>query len=629
MNNEYEDYESDDVYAGLEDWEITIAECVKESDKEVNDEDKLTVFSNLIMEAVKSKLINSSNWDEVKPLLTDVVSAFRGCVSDYLYLFSLRINAEKKIADLEDKLTGSAKEDSNTKKSISHNKMLLESSIKQVEFIIKSDLAFIKNDDVMIERVHHDRYGSYFSMCKDTGLFKSKPSIFGDKTLISLLRHNLEQMGRNKRETGISFAYLGADIYNMAMAQSQFLRPTHGSKHHEFFDILFTSVCPSPTVRRVLLDSIAWKWYRPEEFRLPSPVFSGAGGAGKSGIGMIMNTIVGSRNTIWAANITEDSIKNNSYLTGKWMVNFDDLLPIAKDSKEHQFIKKIVHNPSFECRDLYAKAKTIDTTAWCWFNGQSTNGEKCPIPLEGDGATGVDRRFLPILIKKNLVEVVKELKPELGEDEVLPYIDRCFNTICTDKNEVAKWLGNIIDASGVLTKAKDEYPRAVMEEDYLHLTGEKNQQIVDVFTEVFVSRNFDFIYTKELYNLYLAHCDDMAVAVQYRKTFKNFTKSINDLLEKEGKTANFTYGRFAASRALKKDYVTGWRREKILITGQKCISEQEPEWTTKMPNGKFVMNNGMSITDLSVPLIADSIDDSEDVVVSMQEKMKEISKKKR
>jgi hypothetical protein len=436
-------------------------------------------------------------------------------------------------------------------------------------------------------------------------------------------------MGRNKRETGISFANLGADVYNMAASQSQFLRPTYGSKHHEFFDILFTSIAPSPTVRKVLLDSIGWKWGRPQEFRLPCPVFSGEGGAGKSGVIMIMNTIVGTRQVIGAANITEDSIKNNSYLAGKWIVNFDDLLPVARESREHQFIKKIVHNPVFECRDLYAKAKSIDTTAWPWFSGQSTNGEKCPIPLEGDGVNGVDRRFLPILIKKNLVEVVREMKPDMTENEIPLYIDRCFNTICTDKVEVAKWLGNVVEASGVLTKAKEEYPRALMEEDYLHLTGEKNQQIVDVYTEVFISRNFDFVYMFELYNVYLAHCDDMAVAAQYRKGFKNFTKAINDMLAKDGRNANFTYGRFAASRALKKEYVTGWRREKILIDGQKCISEKEPEWTTKTPQGKFVMNNGMSITDLSVPLIDDSVDDAGDVVVVLHEKMKDLTKQKR
>ena len=539
------------------------------------EEQQLEVIIDNVLNGIKNRLITGDVWLDIRSAVEELVRLCRVIPNDYMYLFNTMMGYESNLVMLEGKLTGSDNDKATLNRiaGIQHAKTVGE---KMIRHIIDYNLAHLLENEKLIKLEYSEEYGDIYTLCSDAAYLKSRPSIFPSGRKDSpLLYSHLEGMARNKSKKGVSFRKLPSSFYNMAPNPSLWLQPVFGQSHHEFFDILFECLAQDIDARQRLLDCIAWKYRRPWIITLPSPVFCGVGGAGKSGVGIIFKTIVG-RNTVnWAAKITDDSMKNTGFMVGKWIVNFDDLLIIKNKSKEFDFIKSTCFNPTFIVRDLFEKSNEADMTAWIWFNGNPAGEDKCPVPLEGDGATGVDRRFMPFIIRKSLIQVYQEHYPNLSVTEAKAAIDYHFNNTCTNREEVAKWLGNIVEKSNVDNLTDKEHPITYHGNDYKCLAAQVSKQVNEVFSFVFEQQRPDFISVKDLYSTYVAHYIEDGGDPKFKKQKTAFTSDINTI-----NNTVYQYGKWNTARASGGSQICGWRLPPVTNkNGQvPCVDPETPEW---------------------------------------------------
>ena len=287
---------------------------------------------------------------------------------------------------------------------------------------------------------------------------------------------------------------------------------------------------------------------------------------------------------------------------------------MAAKSKEYQFLKTTVSNKTFLCRDLYDKAFESDTTAWIWISGNPTDNEKCPVPLEGDGTRGVDRRWMPYIIKVDLVHVYMNHYPKMSIAQAQEEIDYHFNNTLTDSDEVAKWLGNTIEKSGVDTKKKIEYPRTYHGHDYVVLTSQVSKQVQQVYDFVFVQEKPEFISVTDLYDTYRLHCLDNNIDKKFIKRKDQFIGDIKKI-----NNSSYEYKKWNKSRQSGGSQISGWRE---VGYDSVAVDYTLADWLENDALGDKKMKSDYEI--LSYPLFED-LPKSE---VSLADKMKKLKGKK-
>lgn len=506
-----------------------------------------------LMDGITNNLITAEIWNDISPAVS---LKFPYHTKEYLYMFEQTIYYTNRIntatGDTPDEIQAII--DSLTDQRTT--------TIQLIKFVISYDLVHVLNEGALYFRQYSPKIGSDFIKCDPSKFIETKVGIFrSGKSNRYILFQVLSDLGRAKHLKGISFESLPPEFYNMAPDPNLWLKPVFYHPHNSFFDLLFEALVPIKEVRERLFECIVWKYLHPEDINLPSPIFCGAGGVGKSGVGQIFKTIVGNRDVSWSASITQDSIKNTGFMLGKWIVNFDDLPIIKKDSVEHGFIKSVCHNKTFLCRNLYEKGYDADTTMWAWFNGNSTNEEKCPVPLCGDGELGVDRRFMPIIVHEDLLTIFRKHYPELPNGDLLYLINYGFTEVCTNREEVGKWLGNLL-----MEHTPEQYPKTIHSADYQKLCNQVSyhiQRVADFISE----QNEDFISVTDAYETYLIYAKNR-IDSKYLIKMDKFKSSLASLLP-----LDYQFGRWNRFNNLG-NRIYGWKKFKT----QNPSMNQKVKW---------------------------------------------------
>lgn len=472
-----------------------------------------------LLEGIKANLITAELWKEIKPA---VRLKFPINTKEHLYMFEKALYYADRI--LKFGIPVDDKEKAKMEELLAER----DTAINIIDFIIKYDLVHLLTEGVLCFRQHDEKLGSDFIQCNPTIFIETKMKIFkAGKSNRILLFKILSELDRTKHLKGISFTEMPLDYYNLAPNPDLWLQPLYDKKPtSKFFDVLFESLVPDFAVRRRLWECIAWKYLHPEEISLPNPIFCGVGGVGKSGVGQIFRTIFGYSDVSWNATINDDSIKNTGFLVGKVIVNFDDLPILKRDSLEHCFIKTICHNKTFKARNLYIKEFTAETTAWVWFNGNSSNDEKCPVPLTGDGEYGVDRRFMPIILKEDLVAVVMRVYPQMLVKDTQEWIDNGFKNVLCDREEVARWLGQILKNYTPII-----CPKTIHSEDYKILTNPVSYHIQRV-CDFIMEQEPTFISTTDAWDTWKAYAKDN-INEKYANKKNSFISSLTKIMPEE------------------------------------------------------------------------------------------------
>lgn len=363
-----------------------------------------------------------------------------------------------------------------------------------------------------------------------------------DQLFFTILQHTK----RSKTRLAYTFRKPNIDDYNTAPNPKKWLQPIFGAEPHEFFEILFTCIAPDPLARKFVLDSLAFKYRHPHLYAIASPIFVGAGGAGKTLAGEVIAAIFANRAVNWSAKLTDDTMKNTGAIfSNNIIVHFDDTKPISEDSDTYNFLKQNLHAKVLNIRNLHTAQTQIDNNTWVWFSANKETQDVSPIPLAGDGKSGIDRRFTPIIIRKSMEDYVSELKV-LSNSEAREWIKHCIVNVIRNTEEVAKFLGSIIVNSDVDNLTELNYPNVYHGQDYYELVGCRNRQITTLAHYMSLQK-FNFLRLTDMFDAYKILCKAEGVQDRYvkqRTGFESdFTKTIKKYYpEVEFKNFNFKTG---------------------------------------------------------------------------------------
>lgn len=409
-----------------------------------------------------------------------------------------------------------------------------------IDFILDHDLYFVQTDDLIWSKKDKEVSGVDFIARKDTAIFKAYPHLFSpsyqhrqlgvkSEMVQGMFRKSLQELQRIPEKKVVTMKATDETVFNVAPDPSKWLKPIFDQSHHVGFDYVMNAIYADPGARQNYLKCLAWKYCKPWVI-LPSSISCGSGGAGKTGLNeKTLPVIFGKEAVIPCATLDSELMKNNGAIRGKMIVVFDDMRKLHEASEEYAWIKKTIQAETFQCRDKYEKEFTADCMTWFEFNGNKINGEHTPVPLVGDGMTGVDRRFSPNIVKTTLVSVVMNGEG-ISEKEAINWVDLFWKNEAVSPEEVAKWLGNIITNSGVLDPLA-EAPKAYHGADYTLLTNEKNTTLLDVFDFVFKERSPHFISVKDFKMTYDFLCDEIRVPQMYRLSSATIKERVDDLIK--------------------------------------------------------------------------------------------------
>lgn len=262
-----------------------------------------------------------------------------------------------------------------------------------------------------------------------------------------LLETTLHDIGHMRIRAVNTFKPHAANELNL-MDRSKWLKPIplkDGETVDEWLDLLVTSVaCDNPEIKDHLEQAIAWKYHKPDDYKIPAQCPYGKGGAGKNKfIEMVLATIFG-RNQIAVIGSDEAFGNFNGQMIGKTVVFIDEAI---SDKSNSEALKRKVMNETININVKHGVQGTFDSTAMFFIAGNSING---PIKLEG---TTTDRRFSLYKNTKSLFEIISEKMKVYwnADDKNDPENAKMFDLY--DENEwrfadptiVGKWLYYILE----------------------------------------------------------------------------------------------------------------------------------------------------------------------------------------
>ena len=311
------------------------------------------------------------------------------------------------------------------------------------------------------------------------------------------------------------------------MRRDHWLKPVYGEENHWLFDVLMHSLGGGkPENIEHIGQVLAWKYIHPEEFKLPALIIYGEGGVGKNLlVDVILKCVYGPQ----AITLTYDMIDGNfnSMLCGKVVVFIDEQ---AHEKTNMDVMKRMVQNKTLAINEKYGPQMIVDNSA-LYITGD--NGCLSGIKLAHDES---DRRWSIIRIEPGhtfAYWVSQSL--ECSIDDAKKFI-KDNEYIFKDKDEVARWLGNMIDTYGNIAS----YPNALHGDDYNTLGEQQTDIGDDVLDDVFSSTGFDWISRDTLYAIYkYKHYQGMTTRA---KGITNFTAHAVNWL-KRNKPNKFIYER--------------------------------------------------------------------------------------
>jgi hypothetical protein len=435
---------------------------------------------------------------------------------------------------------------------------------KLFDYIIANNIAHVLTEEKIYYQGFNKPCGTTFTPVRERVFFDSHPLLFApdalqqklgitSKDIEAKFRELLEHTHRHKDGTTVTFKVPPVELYNKAPDPQRWIKPRFDLHHHEFFDVLFTCLAPDPLARKNLLDSLAFKYVYPFLNRLASPIFVGVGGVGKTLVGELLDAIFGTQCINWKARLNDDTMKNTgSLFEGRLVIHFDEMVPLSNNSLGYLFLKDNLHTHALKIRNLHQKMSDIENASWVWFSGNRNHGDVSPVPLMGDGATGIDRRFTPIITRVKMVDYVQKIK-SLSQQDAEVWIDRMIQTVMKNEQEIAKFLGHIILQSNVLNLTENDYPRAYHGPDYEELVGCHNPEIQSLAEYVY-DKKTPFIKLADAYAAYQLLCNQTGVEKRYRKLRKNFQEDFTKALASY--FPNASYGKHNLRTG---GFNTGWK----------------------------------------------------------------------
>lgn len=326
---------------------------------------------------------------------------------------------------------------------------------------------------------------------------------------------------------------------NLYRADSK-IEPTplaDGEQPHPMFDYIMEAVTGGDAACRDWLERcILYKYLYPDTAMLSTPVFCGKGGAGKDTLYYVMQTIFSNRYVPNDMLLGRETMEKTGYLKNAFIVLFNELEPIGSNSDKYQFIKSRTMKDTVSITEKYqVQQNTSDNVTWFWIAANKTLGEKCPIPLEGDGIDGVDRRFSPIIVRKSLTDVLVE-RLGLTVEQAAAWKTREMTQKKTHKSEeeVGRWLWSLIlkhmPESGDIWDL--DLPGPHHGTDYEILTAHQGGQLGDFCWNVWGIWGPDWLTLSWAYKLYERYAECSNIQERYRLRKETFKETVNDFLSK-------------------------------------------------------------------------------------------------
>lgn len=295
-----------------------------------------------------------------------------------------------------------------------------------------------------------------------------------------------------------------------------------------------------PKGKQHIIDCLLWKYCFPGEKFLPSPVASGVGGSGKTAISLALRHVYG-KGQVRGKRLDKKSIENTSYLEGTHILIYDECPPIQGEAWE--FIKDVTGGETFDVQEKYLVGWEVETHCWVWIFGNPPKGDdgagdiKCPVPLAGDGPTGIDRRWSPFIVKRTLVAAVAEMEG-IREQDAYARVMEEVGRLKSDPRHILSYLGKHFESSRAFQalqianesagepdwhKIASLRPMAYHGPCYEKLTGVQPGYLSDVLAWLFIAKgDEETCYSmKGIYEVYKDHVKAQGVAhrfVKQRKT---------------------------------------------------------------------------------------------------------------
>lgn len=252
-----------------------------------------------------------------------------------------------------------------------------------------------------------------------------------------------QESGRMYRNVERTFQEQKKSVLNQMNELRKFwLKPIYGQRHHEAFDLLLLNVCGGKTDYKEHLEKyIAYRYVKPNDLFVPNIDSCAKGGTGRDTLFHILE-IIFTQECCGEANGETFTGTHNGELWGKVWVKISERNSKSIDYNE---FKNLTGGHNFRLRRMGENAVQAPRTFVFFI---MNNGYHSTIPVTGNGSSSEDRRVEPIFSNTSLLERIADyynLTEEERKNSLGSIIQSLQDNVFQNEEEIAKWLGNIIE----------------------------------------------------------------------------------------------------------------------------------------------------------------------------------------
>lgn len=313
----------------------------------------------------------------------------------------------------------------------------------------------------------------------------------------------LNNLGRKKLKTILSFDKNAPEMYLNLMRTDHWLKPKTGEAH-KLFGVLLDSVSGDDAGAREQIERmIAWNYIYPASTMKNVGVLYGSGGTGK---GLLVNNVLG---TIYGPQNVSVGIEN---VTGKFNGSIQFATNVLVDETVASYndsngLKRIFGNTTIQYDVKYGQQSEGPQDKQFWMTSNEVVGA---VLLSGDGS---DRRYSVIKSEISLKDRLMAMEGITDSEKAVEYIQACVDDILTDKNEVAIWLNSLIEK--YREQPKPGYYHGPAYDELLDIQKTSFENYLDDLAEW---DNFEYISRDTLHEVYDTLTTKNEPSTKYKKT---------------------------------------------------------------------------------------------------------------
>lgn len=255
------------------------------------------------------------------------------------------------------------------------------------------------------------------------------------------LKKIAHKIGRVHRDVERTFNNEKKDTFNqMNELRELWLKPVFGEKNHIAFDTLVSNICGGDEAYTAQLEKyIAYSYVCPEDIYAPNVDSSAKGGSGRDTFFRILEIIFTEECCGEAKKETVQGTHNGE-LFGKIWVKVSEQNNRIMNIEE---LKNLTGGGNFRLRRMGENAVQAPRTFRFFMMSNNYEGTA---RLTGNGVVSEDRRWEPICSNTSLLSRIREIEPDDIKSKDL--LNQWQQEIYINEEEIAKWLGNIIERHG-------------------------------------------------------------------------------------------------------------------------------------------------------------------------------------